>query len=1062
MSEATPRIRECTGRPVDHGPYRPVTALIEEQAGRTPDRPAVTYRGAAEETLTYAEFDALANGLAAELAAAGAGPGTMVPLVLGNSLELPLAMVAVLKTGAAFALCDPAWPEERHRAVLEMLDPPLVVTAGPGRDAGVPPGAAPRRVAVSAAAVTPVRERPAVCPGPDRPAYGVFTSGTTGAPKCAVNLHGGLTNRFRFMSRHFAATGEEVVLQNSRHTFDSAIWQLLWPLTTGGRTLVPEQGEFLDLERTVEIVHRYRVTVTDFVPAILGMLVALLEADPAAVARVSSLRHLVVGGEEIIPHAVHRLRAMVPGLEITNGYGPSETAIGMVFHRVTGAEGDHIPLGRPIDNCWAVVADDALRPLPPGATGEILVGGACVGAGYLGDPERTAAAFVPNPFPDVPGARLYRTGDLGWYDEQGLLRFAGRRDRQAQVDGVRIELAEIETTAEGCPGVIQAKALTLRRGGRTRLMVAVAAEPGTTPEALRAHLASVLPRVQMPRHCFVLESLPLSDTGKVDLRALRRTVEEKLGADAPPAPVGGSPAARIAYELGVLLDRPDFGPGDDFLECGGDSLAAVAAALRIGTALGIPVSLADLYAHRTPDALAAALASRTAGPPPGPAPGRPGSAPGSADSAPPSPYVAAPAVRPGDGAAAPGPEAPEERDAALPPDLAALAARARGRPLPAGPPGTVLVTGATGFVGARTVHRLLATTATRVVCVVRAADDTLARQRVVRALGDQGLWDEAYAPRLEACRGDLGRPRFGWDPDRWQAYAAECDAVLHAGALVNFLLDYAAHRVPNVLGTAEVLRFSLTVRPKELHHVSTLGVLDRHAAETGQRLGEDFDPAAALPPAGGYSRSKWVAERLLTAARRLGAPVTVYRLGEIMPAADNGVPNPKALTHLLLRAVTRLGLRPETPLVSDWTPVDETAARLVAGLGEPCTGAVRHVFRPGSVDFAAVAAGTEPGGGAPRRVPDAEFLAALRDAADADGDSAAAVLLALLTALPAAGPDGTPDLGRLLADNPRYFTRRGCAALDARHAVRERPLEEAVAAYRATLAAGPAAVPETV
>ncbi|SFK20374.1 non-ribosomal peptide synthetase [Streptomyces pini] len=1022
-TDASDNLRLSAGGSVDHGPYRPVTALIEEQADRTPDRPALVWRGARKErVLTYAEFDALANGLAARLSAAGAGPGSVVPVVVGNSVELPLCMVALMKTGAAFALCDPVWPEERLRSVLGTLDPPLVLTSGPPVCAGRP------ATVVRAAGITPSTERPGVLPGAGDIAYGVFTSGTTGAPKCALNLHGGLTNRFRFMTRHFRATGREVVLQNSRHTFDSAIWQLLWPLTTGGRTVVPEQGEFLDLERTVEAIDRHRVTVTDFVPAILGMLVALLESDPAAVRRVSSLRHLVVGGEEIVPHSVHRLREMVPGLEIDNGYGPSETAIGMVFHRVRGDEGDHIPLGRPIDNCHALVVDDALRPLPAGATGEILVGGACVGAGYLGDPERTERAFVPNPFPSVPGERLYRTGDLGWYDERGLLRFAGRRDRQAKVDGVRIEPAEIEAAAEGCRGVVQAKAMTVRRAGRTRLVVAAATEPGTTPAALRAHLASVLPRIQVPRHCFVLQSLPLTDNGKVDLRALRAIVEDKLESEARPAahgPAGSqTPVQRIAYVMGSVLGLPDFRAGDDFLARGGDSLSAMSATLRIREAVGARVSLSDVYEHRTPERLAAALDGSGA---------RGGEEPG------------APA----------GDEARSmERDARLPADLTRLARRAADA-VPAVPPRTVLVTGATGFVGARTVHRLVTSTGARAVCLVRARDDAHARERLARTLRSQGLWDADVAARVEARHGDLERPRFGWPRPQWESLTAECDAVLHIGGLVNFLLDYRSHRPANVAGTAEVLRFALSGRPKPLHHISTLGVLDRHAAGAAEPVGEDFDPRDAALPASGYSRSKWVAERMVLAARRLGAPVVVHRLGEVMPAADNGVPNPAALTHLLLSAFLQLGVRPGVPMVSDYTPVDETAARLVAALTEPPPGppgrGVYHVFRPGGVDFAALDLAAPDGARTLRTVPAEEFAAALREAADGDRDSAAAVLHALLTALPSAAPGGPPDFRHLLSDNPGLFTRDACAALDARHGLREGPLEAAVAAYRATL-----------
>ncbi|MFR9756373.1 non-ribosomal peptide synthetase [Streptomyces sp. TR06-5] len=1012
MSEAT---LQSAGRRADLGPYKPVTALIEEQTDRTPHRPALTHRGEeTETTLTYAEFDALANGLAAELTSCGVREGDMVPVVIGNSVELALCTVAVMKIGAVFTLCDPAWPEERLRAVFTVLRPPLALTSAPLASTG------PRAHLVSWRDIAPSRERPGVRPGPDSPAYGVFTSGTTGVPKCAVNLHRGLSNRFRFMTRWFAATGDEVVLQNSRHTFDSAIWQMLWPLTTGGRTVIPEQGEFLDLERTVETIAHHRVTVTDFVPAILAMLVALLEADPSAVDKVSSLRHLVVGGEEIIPRAVHRLRELVPALTVTNGYGPSETSIGMVFHRVTEDDGDHIPLGSPIDNCWTVVADEDLRPLPPGTTGEILVGGECVGAGYLGDPARTAEVFVPNPFAEIPGRVLYRTGDLGRIGTDGLLRFGGRRDRQAKVDGVRIEPAEIETAGEGCPGVVQAKAMTLRRGGRTRLVLVAAADESLTPAALRDHLRGVLPRVQVPQHCFVLQALPLSDTGKVDLRALRDVVEEKLDSEADSAPPADASAAeRIAHVMRTVLALPRFGTEDDFFAHGGDSLTALSVVIRIRDGAGLPVVLSDLYGHRTPELLAEAL---TAAPPPD---------------------------------AAGGDEALMARDAVFSEELAGLVAQAvRGgtpcadRPVP---PRNVLVTGATGFVGTRTLHTLLTTTGARAVCVVRAPDDAAAARRVLRALEDHGLWDPTFAARIDARSGELGSPRFGLAAAEWDRLTAECDAVLHIGALVNFLLDYRAHRPANVLGTTEALRFALTGRPKPLHHVSTLGVLDRHAADHGRRLGEDCDPGTVTPPFSGYSRSKWVAERLLLEAARLGAPVTVYRLGEAMPAADNGLPNAKALTHLLLSAFHRLGVRPDVPMLSDWTPVDEAAARLVAGVCEPAAGAVYHVYRDRSVDFAGVEAAGGPG---TRAVPPGEFMAALQALAETDRQSDAALLHAMLTSLPAAAPGcAFPDFRRLLADNPALFTRHACAALDARHALRDASLEPALAAYRTTLGA---------
>ncbi|WP_214327473.1 non-ribosomal peptide synthetase [Nonomuraea sediminis] len=952
------------GNQVDHGRYRPVTRLFEEQVDRTPDRPALSYRAT---TLSYRELDDLANGLAAELAEAGVLRGDVIPLLLVNSLELPLSMLALLKLGAAFVPCDPAWPAERTRAALAVISPRLVLGDG--------------HHPVAADRVTPSPHRVAIEPGPDEVAYGVFTSGTTGTPKCALNIHRGLTNRFRFMSRYFHADGEEVVLQNSRHTFDSAIWQLLWPLTTGGHAVVPEQGEFLDLERTVATIAEHRVTITDFVPATLAMMVALLDSEPEAVAKVTSLRHLVVGGEEVGPHAVHRLRTLIPGLRVSNGYGPSEASIGMVFHPIDFADGDHIPLGRPIDNCYAIVVDKELGLLPPGEIGEIVIGGACLGIGYLGDRKRTDTVFVDNPFAEIPGDKLYLTGDLGWYDEADLLRFSGRADRQVKVDGVRIELGEVEAAAAGYPGVRQAKAVAVRQGTRTRLVLAAAASAEVTPAALREHLATQLPRTSMPHHCVVLPDLPLNDNGKVDLRAIQTLVEEQLDSGTLPT-AGGAVDERIAEVLRSVLGLADFGVHDDFLASGGDSLTALTAVLGLRGVVDVRVGVQDLYELRTPAALAGRVRDR--------------------------------AEQAGSAALDELDEDEAElmdRDSRLPADIEINAAAP-------GPLRTVLVTGATGFVGARVVHQLLSATDLRVICLTRAADHEHARRRVIDALGGQRLWDPGIGERLEAMAGDLSKPWFGLDIQEWEALAARCDAVMHIGALVNFLFDYRAHRPANVLGTHEVLRFASHGTAKPLHHVSTLGVLDRHAAAVGRPLPEDFDPSEAIPPRSGYSRSKWVAERMLWEARDQGAAITVYRLGEVMPAADNGVPNPRALTHLLLTAFQRLGIRPDAPMLTDYSPVDEVAARLVAGLTGP-TGTF-HVFREESVDLA----GLLP----VREVPAAEFMAAL------EGDPELHTLRAMLT--------GT-DLTDLLVDNPALFVRD--SALD------EGPLDAAIDAYLTSL-----------
>ena len=519
------RLLRLAGRAVSYGPFVPIPAVIERQADRLPNRPAIIF-GA--ETLSYARLDQLANGLARLLARRGATAGQLVPVLIENSMELPVACLALMKLGAPYVPLDPAWPADRIRAALDLLAPELLLHR-PG--ASVPARYRELACAIDISQLPPVIGRPDTALDPGDLLYGIYTSGSTGAPKCALNTHGGLANRLGFMSRYFAATGGEVVLQNSRHTFDSAFWQMFWPLTTGGRCVIPAPGAFLNLTHTIDAIAAHSVTVTDFLPSIFNVLVSLADSDPEAAAKLSSLRHVIVGGEEINPPMAHRLRELLPGVRVTNGYGPAETAIGMTFHRVTPADGDAIPLGRPIDNCYALVLDSSQNLLAPGASGEIAIGGACVGAGYHREPQRTAHAFPANPVREIPGDQLYLTGDIGYFDERGRLCLTGRKDAQVKISGVRIELGGIEVAAQNCPGVRHATVLAGRLGSRKVLALFVAGDPGLNEAALRRRLGRKLPRPSVPRYVLVLSEMPLTDHGKVDRQALRALLDRKLARD---------------------------------------------------------------------------------------------------------------------------------------------------------------------------------------------------------------------------------------------------------------------------------------------------------------------------------------------------------------------------------------------------------------------------------------------------------------------------------------------------------------------------------------------------
>src|SRR5581483_5776625 len=413
-------------------------------------------------------------------------------------------------------------------------------------------------------------------------------------------------------------------------------------------------------------------------------------------------------------------------------------------HLISDADGDVIPIGEPIDNCYVAVLGENGDPLPRGAVGEIAIGGACVGAGYHGDPAATRKAFVPNRFPSqIPGDRLYLSGDFGFLDEAGRLFFSGRRDSQVKIGGVRIELGEIEAAAQQCPGVYQAKALVAERDGIPSLALFAAGDETLTAEALRDHLRAALPRTSVPRYCIVLPRMPLGEGGKVDWRELRAMLESKLDADAAVLPGGraagpsggraagldagaqpealpGSWSGLALRAFRIALGQPGLAADTDFLAAGGDSLLALVVIRMLSEECGVPdLSVLDLLEHPTARQLAELMATR-------------------------DPSAEAASVQ-----AASTEAAQMERDAAPGPSLMLRAARSPGELR------TVLVTGATGFVGSRLVHDLLAGTDVRVLCLARGETDAEATQRVAGALAERDLWEPRFAGRLDGYAGDL-------------------------------------------------------------------------------------------------------------------------------------------------------------------------------------------------------------------------------------------------------------------------------------------------------------------
>jgi amino acid adenylation domain-containing protein len=462
------------------GPHRTVLELFDRAVAKAPTARAVLSEQGA---LTYRELDERSDSLAASIVGAD-----RVAIVMDRSPDLVVAVLAVVKAGAAFVPIDPSLPEERIDYVLRDSGATVVL-----RDANAPSGPRP---------AVPVRQ--------DDPAYVIYTSGSTGEPKGVVVEHGALANLLAATQRAYPLGPDDVFLHKTSISFDVAVWELFGWLTGGGALALLPPGAERDPDAIIDAVDRYGVTVMDLVPQMLGAVADVIVARGAA-DRMRTLRLVSSGSDELSPDHVRRFRRALGAVRLVNFYGPTEATVQVTHHEVTGSP-DRVPIGKPLDNVRLHVVDRRLRPQPVGVAGELCVAGDCLARGYLGRPELTAERFVQAPA--LGEERVYRTGDLCRRLDDGSLEFLGRIDQQVKVRGYRVEPGEIEHRLRACPGVTDAVVVA---SGESL----VAYVTGTAPADILRRLGAVLPAYMVPAAVHRLPSFPVTAGGKIDRRALR-------------------------------------------------------------------------------------------------------------------------------------------------------------------------------------------------------------------------------------------------------------------------------------------------------------------------------------------------------------------------------------------------------------------------------------------------------------------------------------------------------------------------------------------------------------
>lgn len=574
--------------------------VIESQAAQTPDAIAVRCGDA---KLTYAELNAEANRLAWHLRAQGFGREDVAGLFAERNIEMLIGILGVLKAGGAYVPLDTANPITRNRTVIENSRAKVVLTQSSFVEA------ADELVHELAASVVNLSEHAAWAEEPmtnppfqNEPgdlANVFYTSGSTGLPKGAMVEHIGMLSHLYAKINLLHLNATSVVAQTASHCFDISVWQFLAPLMVGGVAVIYPNDVSMDPEALLDAVMQDGVSDLELVPAMMEMM--WRAAEERGGVNLSSLRNMVATGEGLPTALSNRWRHRFPDVRMINAYGASETSDDFTHAVIDSLISEDRPfaqLGTVIPHHSVYVLDRFLRQVPIGSMGEICVTGVGVGRGYLHDPERTAKAFLCNPFEDGRGERLYRTGDLGYFLPDGTLMYISRVDFQVKVRGHRIELGEVEAALGKHEHVEQCVAIVRKDDvGQNRLLAYVVTSQATDSAVLRDHLKQWVPEYMIPEAVMSLERIPLTPNGKIDRKALPDPDQTVAGGNIT-KPRHAADAALVQIWEDVL-HLTGLGIDQNFFELGGHSLKTIQVRARIKKQFGVDIPLHLLFEHQT-------------------------------------------------------------------------------------------------------------------------------------------------------------------------------------------------------------------------------------------------------------------------------------------------------------------------------------------------------------------------------------------------------------------------------------------------------------------------------
>ena len=590
---------------------KPVIAYFEEQVRQTPHHLAVQFEG---QTLTYAELNRRANRLARELVARGTCVDDFVGVCMQRSVEMVVALVGIVKAGAAYVPFDPEYPHDRLTYMFADSGAKLVLTHAAVEHIEFPSDMTQVRIDEPGfTATTPEDDAsPEFSAGPDAAVYMIYTSGSTGKPKGVPNLHRGLANRLLWMQEAFQLGPDDRVLQKTPFSFDVSVWEFFWPLMVGASIYVAKPGGHRDNVYLVNTIQSAGITTLHFVPSMLGLFLAA-----EGLHRLTALKTVLCSGEALPFELTRRFFEKLPGKALHNLYGPTEASIDVTWWPCKpDSELNVVPIGFPIANTQTWILDEQLKTVPVGEAGELHLGGVQLARGYWNRPELTAEKFIPDPFSTEPGARLYKTGDLARYLPSGAIEYLGRIDFQVKLRGFRIELGEIEAVLIKQPGIREAVVTATDGGLEEKQLVAYIVGEGEQPttSSLKQALLQDLPDYMVPARYMFLDAMPLSPNGKVDRKALPSVINQRPEL----AEMFVAPQTPLQRDLCAVwqqvLDIDRVGIRDNFFDLGGNSLQLLKVVAAMSGKLDREIPAVKVFQFPSVEKLAAHLSGGAADP----------------------------------------------------------------------------------------------------------------------------------------------------------------------------------------------------------------------------------------------------------------------------------------------------------------------------------------------------------------------------------------------------------------------------------------------------------------